>query len=403
MLIQFIVKNFRSFRDEQALSLVASKDKSLQETNLCESGIKQAPHLLNSSIIFGANASGKSNLLSALQLMRDLVIHSSTSHGADNLFQCHQFKLDKVSANELTDFEINVVIGGIRYQYGFKMSDDRIIEESLFVFKAFKPQKWFSRVFNVETGTETYEYGQGFKGPKKIWEGATNPRSLFLSKAIYYGCEALQPFFNWFQNDLLIINERMPLSPHATIKFLNDDNQYDALCRYLNSCDLPVQQIELKTKNTFGRNEPETVLFHHKTENGQACFDFFDVPKSTRTLFCLYGKIKHTLDSGGLLIIDDLDAHLHTLLMRKLIELFHNKEINQKGAQLIFTSVDSSLLDANNLFRRDQIWFVEISKEQASSLFSLCEYKPRKDEHLEKSYLLGRYGGLPFLGSSLIT
>ncbi|MFZ5560733.1 MAG: AAA family ATPase [Pseudomonadota bacterium] len=141
----------------------------------------------------------------------------------------------------------------------------------------------------------------------------------------------------------------------------------------------------------------DEVKFHHVTEKGQATFDLLDESSGTRNLLFLAGPILDILAKGPTLVVDELDTSLHTLLVQALVRLFHRPEINTGGAQLLFTTHDTSLLDAYGLFRRDQVWFVEKKPDQSSSLFSLLEFSPRKNEALERGYLQGRYGALPFL------
>ena len=143
------------------------------------------------------------------------------------------------------------------------------------------------------------------------------------------------------------------------------------------------------------------LRFSHATGQGQAVFDLMDESNGTRNLLFLTGPVLDILRKGLTLVIDELDTSLHTLLVRELVRLFHRPEVNTGGAQLIFTTHDTSLLDAPDLFRRDQVWFVEKDLAQASVLVSLSEFSPRKNEALERGYLLGRYGGVPFLGASL--
>lgn len=148
-------------------------------------------------------------------------------------------------------------------------------------------------------------------------------------------------------------------------------------------------------------NEVAELRFHHVTTHGKAVFELADESNGTRNLLFLAGPVLDILDKGLTLVIDELDTSLHTLLVRELVRLFHRPQVNRGGAQLVFTTHDTSLLDASDLFRRDQIWFVEKDGEQASSLVSLSEFSPRKNEALERGYLVGRYGGVPFLSDAL--
>lgn len=414
MLIEFRVKNFRSLRDEQVLSLVASPDTSLLDTHALGTGLKTAPHLLKSTVIYGANASGKSNLIKALQYMRGVVLESAALPPGQTFDRLHPFKLDATSGKQPTEFEVTFLLAGVRYQYGFAMNAQRIVSEQLLVYKAFKPQRWFARHFDAESGKDVYEFSSSLKGAKNLWEGATRPNALFLAVAVQLNSDALRPVFDWFANRLVIFNEQSPLSPQFSVQMLKREEQRKAICEFLRAADISISDIEVATKQAMvhtinfdlatGKREEsaveqavDEVKFHHVTEHGKAVFDLMDESSGTRNLLFLTGPILDILSKGQTLVVDELDTSLHTLLVQALVRLFHRPEINTGGAQLIFTTHDTSLLDAYGLFRRDQIWFVEKHQDQNSSLYPLLDFSPRKNEALERGYLQGRYGALPLL------
>jgi predicted ATPase len=418
MLVEFRVKNFRSFREEQVLSLVASKDKTLQDTHTFSTGLKAAPGVLRSAAIYGANASGKSNLIKALQYMRGVIAESAIIVQPGQTFAVQPFRLDVRSAAEPSAFEVTFLVDGIRYQYGFSMTAQRIVSEYLLVYKAFKPQRWYERHYDEQTGKDVYEFGPGLKGPKNLWEGATRPNALFLSMAVQLNSDALRPVFDWLVNGLVIFNEQVKLSPQVSIQMLQQANGRRQICDFLSAADISIADIEVVTRKVPGqavhfdlvagktevRNEEveeHQLRFSHVTEHGQAVFDLMDESSGTRNLLFLTGPVLDILAKGLTLVIDELDTSLHTLLVRELVRLFHRSDINTGGAQLIFTTHDTSLLDAPDLFRRDQVWFVEKTPDQASSLVALAEFSPRKNEALERGYLMGRYGGIPFLKHTL--
>ncbi|MBC7700720.1 ATP-binding protein [Aquabacterium sp.] len=392
MLVEFRTKNFRSLRDEQVLSLVASTDKTLLDTHALDTGLKAAPHVLKSAVVYGANASGKSNLIKGLQYMRGVVMGSAALQPGQTFTQLQPFKLDATSLSQPTEFEVTFVIDGVRYQYGFAMNTQRIVSEQLLVYKAFKPQRWFVRHFDVDSGKDVYEFGSGLKGAKNLWEGATRPNALFLSMAVQLNSEALRPVFDWFANHLVIVNEHTPLVPDFSVQRLKQEAPRAAICDFLRAADIRIADIEVVTKQ-----EVAEVKFHHVTEHGKAVFDLMDESSGTRNLLFLTGPILDILSKGLTLVVDELDTSLHTLLVQALVRLFHRPEVNTGGAQLVFTTNDTSLLDAHGLFRRDQIWFVEKRPDQSSSLYPLLDFSPRKHEALERGYLQGRYGALPFL------
>lgn len=418
MLIEFRVKNFRSLRDEQVLSLVASKDNTLQDTHTLASDLNTVPRLLRSAVIYGANASGKSNLLKALQYMRGVVLESATVIQPDQVYSIQPFRLDTVSASQPSEFEVTFALGSVRYQYGFTMTAQRIINEYLLVYKSAKPQRWFERWYDSETGKDVYEFGPGMKGSKALWEGATRSNSLFLSMAVQLNSDSLRPVFDWFSSSLVIFNEHNKLNPQTSLQMLKNSGGRKQICDFLSAADISISDIELVTQKvpdqtvhfdlTAGKTEirneeveKQQLRFSHVTPHGKAVFDLMDESGGTRNLLFLAGPVLEILQKGLTLVIDELDTSLHTLLVRELVHLFHQPDINTGGAQLVFTTHDTSLLDAPDLFRRDQIWFVEKDQDQASTLVSLSEFSPRKNEALERGYLMGRYGGIPFLNHSL--
>lgn len=417
MLVEFRVKNFRSLRDEQVLSLVASPDKTLLDTHALATGQKAAPHLLRSAVVYGANASGKSNLVKALQYMRGVVLESAAMQPGQAFDRLRPFRLDAAFAAQPTEFEVTFIHEEIRYQYGFAMTAERIISEHLLVYKAFKPQRWFDRHFDDVSGKDVYDFGPGLKGAKNLWEGATRPNALFLSMAVQLNSELLRPVFDWFASRLVVFNELSPLSPDFSVQMLKQEVERKAIRDFLQAADMSITDIEVQTRQTVvhsirfdlatGKREEgpreqlmDEVKFHHVTEKGEATFDLLDESSGTRNLLFLAGPILDILDKGLTLVVDELDTSLHTLLVQSLVRLFHRPEINTGGAQLVFTTHDTSLLDAYGLFRRDQVWFVEKKPDQSSSLFSLLDFSPRKNEALERGYLQGRYGALPFLRES---
>jgi hypothetical protein len=419
MLTEFRVKNFRSLRDEQVLSLVASTDQTLLDTHALATGLKAAPHLLKSAVVYGANASGKSNLIKALQYMRGVVLESAALQPSQTFDRLQPFKLDATSGGQPTEFEVTFMHDGVRYQYGFAMNAQRIVSEQLLVYKAFKPQRWFERHFDAESGKDVYAFGPGLKGAKNLWEGATRPNALFLSVAVQLNSEALRPVFDWFANRLVIFNELSPLSPQLSLQMLKQEAQRKSIGEFLRAADISISDIEVATKQAMvhtinfdlatGKREEaaseqavDEVKFHHVTEHGKAVFDLMDESSGTRNLLFLAGPILDILNKGLTLVVDELDTSLHTLLVQALVRLFHRPDVNTGGAQLVFTTHDTSLLDAYGLFRRDQVWFVEKRPDQSSSLYPLLDFSPRKNEALERGYLQGRYGALPFLRSQAL-
>jgi len=414
MLVEFRVKNFRSLRDEQVLSLVASRDKTLGDTHTLSTDLVAVPNLVSSAVIYGPNASGKSNLIKALQSMRGMVL-GSAGLPPGQIFAVQPFRLDAESSKQPTEFEVTFILDKVRYQYGFAMTQQRIVKEYLLVYKAFKPQRWFERYFDEESDKDVYKFGAGIKGQKNVWERTTRPDALFLSIAVQLNSESLRAVFDWFAHDLVIFNEASPLGPQFTLQMLKEEDGRRRVCDILNAADTSIADIEVvtqkvpaqtwhldvktgKTEARKGELEQNQLKFSHLTDSGEVVvFELYDESGGTRNLLFLAGPVLDILGKGRTLIVDELDNSLHTHLVQALVRLFHGTKTNTRGAQLIFTTHDTALLKAYGLLRRDQIWFVEKKADQSSSLYSLLEFSPRKDEDLEKGYLQGRYGAIPMI------
>lgn len=411
MLLEFRVKNFRSIRDEQVLSLVASKDSSHQSTNVILNMARVVPPTLSGAVIYGANASGKTNLLKAMHFM-SAVVQDCINIPPDKSIQVSTFRFDKESVNAPSMFEATFSLDGIRYQYGFRLDSKRVHEEWLLVYKSSKPQQWFSRVFNPETGSEDYNFSSYLTGQRKVWQESTRSNALFLSTAVQLNSESLRPIFSWLTNNFVFFSPELNPGPDFSISLLGQDDSRQRIVDFLRGADLSIEAIDLVTRKGVARhvhfdldtgktliqNQDGDFLvpvFRHVAVAGEAKFELPDESLGTQRLFAMAGPVLDILQHGKTLVVDELDASLHPLLVRKLVGMFHDPAINTRGAQLIFTTHDTTLMSLE-LFRRDQIWFAEKNADQATVLFPLIEFSPRKTEALEKGYLAGRYGAVPF-------
>ena len=410
MLLEFRVKNFRCLRDEQVLSMVASSDKTLQEKNTTPTGIKGIPYALNSAAIYGANAGGKTTIIRALATMQHIVLHSATKPSQNKLqtnLPITTFLLDTESSALPTNFEVSFVKQGIRYEYGFSCTPEKILTEYLDVYKTAQPQRWFER--RLVDDKYVYSFSSHFKGQKKSWQEQTRPDALFLSTAIQLNSELLIPVFAFFSKDLFIVSSIMSFKNiFPILSFLHGSQELQKeICEFLRAADISIESIEIqkKERTVHDENIPVEarthyeVFFTHNTAKGRATFPLSAESDGTRNLFYLYTPLFMGLDSGETFVIDELDSSLHPTVVRKLILFYHSKRHNPHGAQLIFTTHDTSLLHGvgKDLLRRDQVWFVEKNEDQASELYSLAEFNSTNDRNPERSYFQGRYGGLPFI------
>lgn len=411
MLLEFRVQNYRSIRDEQVLSLVASPGDKELPSHLMETGIDSIGACVRSAVIYGPNASGKSTLLLALNYMRAVIAESAAVVQPGQTYSVQPFKLDDDCLQEPTTFEITFIFNGIRHQYSFSMTAERIIGESLLLYKTRRPTEYFSRKINSDGETYTYEFSTYLTGPKKLWRDSTRSNALFLSTGAQLNSDILSPIFRCLVESILYLPPGAGLVSDLTGQMLSTDSGRDAIRDFLSSADIGISNVEavqrksihtqfvIKEGGVAHANPIESdvlvPIFEHSTPKGSAKFELVDESQGTQRLYWLIAPFLDVLKNGRVLVVDELDASLHTLLVRKLISMFNDPNINTANAQLIFSTHDISLLD-NSLFRRDQIWFVEKNQDQATCLFPFTDFSPRKLEAWSRGYLTGRYGAVPF-------
>lgn len=409
MLLEFRVRNYRSIRDEQALNLIASGDKELAETHLASTGLKSVPHALRAVVVYGPNASGKSSLLRALDYLRAVVAESATVIQPGQTYNVQPFKLDPATAHQPTEFEITFLLSGVRHQYAFAMTAQRIVSESLLVYRSSKPTQLFSRQ-HVEGDGDNYEFSTYLTGPRKLWQESTRPNALFLSMAAQLNSEQLSPVFNWIVRNITFLPAGATVLPDFTTALLATEQGRASIRDFLSAADISIADVQAVSRKGMhaqwvmsasglqaSQEEREFLMpvFEHSTPKGSAKFELHDESEGTQRLYGLIAPVLDCLRDGRVLVVDELDSSLHTLLVRRLITMFQTPELNPNGAQLIFSTHDTSLLD-HTLFRRDQIWFTDKDADQATRLYPLTDFSPRKQEAWERGYLAGRYGAVPF-------
>lgn len=412
MLLEFRVRNYRSIREEQALKLVASNgDKELAATHLAPTGLKSLPHAIRSAVVYGPNASGKSTLLRALDYMRAVVAESATVIQPGATYNVQPFKLDETYAKQPTEFEITFLLNGVRHQYAFAMTPQRIVSESLVVYRTSKPTQWFSRRLGDDDETYEYEFSTHLTGPRKLWQESTRSNALFLSTAAQLNSDLLSPVFRWIVESIVFLPAHAMVNHDFTTAMLGTPDGRAEIRDFLSTADISIADVQavprkgLKNQVVFqagklahsGSEEVEFLVpvFQHSTPKGNASFELQDESEGTQRLYALAAPVLDVLRGGRILVVDELDSSLHTLLVRRLISMFHDPSLNKNGAQLVFTTHDTSLLD-HTLFRRDQVWFTEKDSDQATRLYPLTDFSPRKHEAWERGYLTGRYGAVPF-------
>lgn len=416
MLVEFSVANFRSIKEEIRLSLVAGPGKEHANSILtAESRAETAARpirLLPSAAIYGANAAGKTNVIRGLKTMHDIVLGSAASGPAE--FPVTPFRFDPACSDQPTAFEVMCIADGVRYQYGFRATRNEVTDEWLYAWPSGRLQVWFERRNREATGEPSWKLGGKLTGDRQVWKRATRPQALFLSTAVSLNSTQLLPVFDWFRKRLHVAGVG-GWSPGFSVNYAKNGGA-DVL-GFLAAADLAVTGLRIVEKEIPPDQLPEEMpaelktllaqgkaidifLQHQPKEGQQAELDLDEESHGTRKMFALAGPWLDSLAEGNVIVFDELHDNLHPALVRFLISRFHNPTANQHGAQLVFATHDTSLLD-RDLFRLDQIWLCERNDRLETSLFSLSDFRPRRGiENLERAYLAGRFGALPYIRSS---
>jgi AAA15 family ATPase/GTPase len=386
--------------------MIASSDKAHLDTHTFEvpnSKLRALP----SAVIYGANASGKSNILLAMEAMGEIIKTNANRGEQYKLVQ--PFIFDADSRVLPSEFEVTFQFQGIRYDYGFSTTKDRIYEEWLLAYPKGQ-QIWFERHYNREKKEYKWTLGENLVGHKKIWQDATRENALFLSTAVSLNSIQLNPIFDYLYFKLLFLNDHN-ISDSDDDSYIGENTinlvQSEAITEneltdLLQVADIGIEKFKL---DGFAVNKDiqkgEWVIpvltpkFQHSSDP-TCLLELAEESRGTQRLFDLGGVLLHGLKRGKIFFIDELESSLHPTLLRYIVGLFNDPKTNPNHAQLIFTTHDTTILD-EEVFRRDQIWFTEKNDSQETLLFSLADFKSKKED-IGQSYLDGRYGAVPFIG-----
>ena len=399
MLLRFRFANFRSFRDEQELSLVASNLNDATEGVFRPDAVPEG--VLPTAAIYGANASGKSNVLKALAFMKRAVTDSHRLWEPEGEIPIEAFAGGNFREKP-SEFEVDFLSNGVRHQYGFSLNSRKVLKEWLIVYPNGHKQTWFKR----EHGKKMV-FSQKMAGPNRSIEELTRPNSLFLSCATQNSHRALSGVYEWFEKQVAFVTEDPKSSLPVVIDFLERfPDLRPALAKMLARADIGIEGIEIKKGQKFilatllsGKylSPNPSLRLVHNIRGQKVVLPIEDESRGTIALLGLLIPRLLAFSLGQLLCIDELDASLHPHLAMDVVKRFA-KSSNNKHAQLLFNTHDTNLLSADVL-RRDQIWLTEKDKDGASTLYPLTDFKPRAQENLEKGYLQGRYGAIPFINS----
>lgn len=396
MLIEFSVSNFLSFHNRASLSMVSSKpqgEAGLSKSIFFPTNYQDIP-LLSSAAIYGANASGKTNLLLAIRAFRNLILRS-TDRKLGELLAFTPFGLTRQSQHESTRFEMEfIAVDGVRYIYGFSYDWDSIVEEHLSSFA----NRRRADVFVREKG-KPIKFGSSFKGHKKSLEDQLQGNHLLLTKAANSNFEQFFPIYHYFGTNCISLGSKFENSLFSRQQSFKDPLFLEKISLFLRFADTGIDFIRVSKHEEEGAKINTEVI--HQTK-GDAVIEQISWPleresSGTVRLFALAGPIIDVLDRGAVLFLDELNTHFHPRLSEGIVSLFNNPETNPKMAQLIFTTHDATLLNKDN-FRRDQIWFVEKNANHETRLFSLSDFDKKEvrwDVPFDKWYLSGRFGAMP--------
>ncbi len=419
MLLRFGVENFKSIRDYQELLLTSSrlKDRTDHLFPLPNLGTSSLP----SVAIYGANASGKSNLLEAFAFMRKGILVSHNRSDLQQPIAYSPFLLDDDSNQRRSKFDCDFILGEVRYHYGFWVSRHAVEEEWLYAYPNGRRQVLFHRDNNDPE--EPWYFGKHLVGRNRTLASMTRPDSLFVSTAAQNNHERLLEVYHYFKTQFV-----MRLDPlESLIKQIATPYRDSELRRraveLLSAADIGITDLEVQSsaipdevapllsalqQNMTGVDQTpvkdlkiDQLLVGHKTNNGKTVmFNLEQESRGTVSLLAALPQVLDALENGKTYLVDELESSMHPLLSRRLVELFSSADRNALGAQLIFTTHDTNLLDAT-LLRRDQIWMMDKDSNNASTLTPLSDFHTRNTDNHEQGYLGGHYGGVPILGDWL--
>ena len=403
MLIEFSVKNFLSFKDKATLSM----EKGNGDENIDNIIFNDITDLVKNAAIYGANASGKSNILKAFTCAILMIRNSNLMSVGEKWSYIKPFLFDETSKNKPSEFEFTFITNNVKYKYFFSADQNRIYEESLDVYNSQKPTNIFTR-----KDTNIYEFSND---KNKLASLAANntENKLFLSTATTWNYEKTKDAFLWFtkaidtydsfnkimDKDLIDYSENeelkkfsLKLLKEADILIKNISVNYEEKEMEGTIADMPVIPIMKKVDIEL---EHEVVDKDNNTHTYK--LNFKDESSGTKVLFAFAPFLKRAFEETKVIIVDELEKSMHPKIVEFIVKLFNNKDINKVNSQLIFTTHATNLLNLE-ILRRDQIWFVEKNPKNGNSeLYPLDSFSVRKDENIQKGYINGRYGAVPFI------
>ena len=404
MILEFSVKNFLSFKEKVTFSMLANSNKGLDD-NYVEYNDKK---ILKTSAIYGANASGKTNLF---QILTSVIymLRNSNNFNMNSELPIAPFKFDKKTINKPSEFEIKFIAENIRYVYGFVADTDKIYEEYLYYYPSGRETKLFDR-------TNTNEYSFPQKDGRILNDIASKnaKNKFFIATATNWNYEQTKVPYKFLTVDINTFNNLSGLRDSAIKEYLKNDKELKSFTlEFLKKSDFNIEDYKVLETDVpedllatipdyikAGINMKEklkvfTAFFKHIGSDIELSYE--EESMGTQIVFCFIPFIMDALNNKKIVIVDELDKSLHPYLVEMIVQMFNDFNINKNGAQLIFNTHDTNLLKLN-ILRRDQIWFTEKDHNNGiSDLYPLSDFSVRKTENIERGYMLGRYGAVPFI------
>jgi hypothetical protein len=395
MLLRFRAANIRSLRDEQELSFVVPPDQESDAARVLELSDGKPIQVYPLLGIFGANASGKSNVVIALKKMREAVLDSYAHWTAYAEIPREEFALDAKSAAETTFYEVDFVLDdAVRWTYGFELGSQQVESEWLYAYPKGRRQVWLDRDAAREA---VFEFPGDRIHDRARLARSTRPNALLLSRAAADNHPQLTRIYDWFAQNLWDITPETERGQRErfTADALSDPRTRERVEELLRVADLGIQGAEVERRPG---QSPRVTLLHTSDSGEPVAFDWQRESFGTRSWFALIGPLLLALDRGAVLLIDELDASLHPRFAAEVVRLFQAPWVNTKGAQLVFTSHDPSLLKSprgGRPLEPGQIWLTEKDAGGATELYPLSDVDPGPEEDLSDSYLAGAFGAVP--------
>lgn len=444
MLVRFAVENFLSFKEENTLSMIAAKNGPHPD-HVIKAKQGKPISLLRAAALYGANASGKSNLVEAIDFAKQLIIEGTKGN---QRIAVVPFRLSKSSLLAASKFEFTIRYEGNLYVYGFKLNSKEVLEEWLFgTPKSRKREvKYFERV-TLQNSKTRIEFGPTLSGNRaknqqflEFVAKGTRPNQLFLTEAVERNVTELKSLINWFTTVLQIIRAEstysaLELTAHKDRKFtaflgsflktagtgiegveakrlpfdfdkideLPEEEKKRIKADVLKGSDYVITIGHKQYGVTLGKNKQPVLIglktLHRSSENNSVLFDLEEESEGTQRLLHLVPALANSKIAEKVYVIDELDRRLHPLLSKMFLKAYLQTNGEPAKGQMVFTTHDTNLLD-HELLRRDEVWFVEKDAKGSSHLYSLADFKIRPGLKIRKGYLNGRFGAIPFIGDT---